>query len=141
MDKKPNEIHESLIPTKLTTIPYSTNFLKRHITKTYLRPAFLAVNNEYTSSYALICGIFRCSLQNGSVPKDWKQANVVPVYNKGNHQYPSPYRPISLTSIVSKLLEKIISSHVMKHLESYNMLMIYNMASANTGHVKPNWSL
>ena len=85
MDKKPNEIHENLIPTKLTTISHSTNFLKHNITQTYLRTAFLAVKNECTSSYTLICAIFCCSLQNSSVPKDWKQANVVPVYKKGNH--------------------------------------------------------
>ena len=70
----------------------------------------------------ILCAIFRCSLQNGTVPGDWKKANVVPIYKKGNRQHPSNYRPISLTSIVSKLFEKIISSHIVKHLESHNML-------------------
>ena len=56
------------------------------------------------------------------VPKDWKQANVVLVYKKRNHQHPSNYRPISLTSIASKLFEKIISSHIVKYLESHNTL-------------------
>ena len=46
MDKKPNEIHKNLIPTKLSTIQYSTNC--------YNWPVFLTVNTGYTSSYAFI---------------------------------------------------------------------------------------
>ena len=34
------------------------------------------------------CAIFCCSLQSGIVPKDWKQANVVPVYKKGTASIP-----------------------------------------------------
>ena len=54
MDKKLNEIHENLIPTKLTTILYSTNYYYTNTKIPYNWPAFLAVNNGCTSSYALI---------------------------------------------------------------------------------------
>ena len=48
----------------------------------------------------------------------WKQAKYGPCTQKGNCRHPSNYRLISLTSyIVSALFEKIISSHMMKHLE------------------------
>ena len=71
----------------------------------------------------------------------WKQAKYGPCTQKGNCQHPSNYRLISLTScIVSALFEKIISSQ--PHDEAFRTCyMIYNTASANTGHVKPDWSL
>ena len=43
--------------------------------------------------------IFQLSLDTGIVPNDWKIANVVPVYKKGDRAKPSNYRPISLTCI------------------------------------------
>ena len=52
MDKKLNKIHENLIPTKLTTIPYSTN--NYNIIKHKHLITGQPMNNGYTSSYALI---------------------------------------------------------------------------------------
>ena len=66
--------------------------------------------------------IFVSSLEHGIVPSDWKIAHVVPVFKKGDRSNPCNYRPISLTSIVSKVLEHILSSHIMKHLESNGIL-------------------
>ena len=45
-----------------------------------------------------------------------------PVYKKGDKHDPLNYRPISLTCICCKLLEHIISSNVMSHLENNNIL-------------------
>ena len=66
--------------------------------------------------------IFQRSLDTGVVPQDWKQANVVPVYKKGNKSDPSNYRPISLTCVCSKLLEHVLASNIMLHLETHNIL-------------------
>ena len=66
--------------------------------------------------------IFEKSLDTGEIPYDWRVANVAPIYKKGERSAPQNYRPISLTSTVSKVLEHIISSHLMKHLESNNLL-------------------
>ena len=62
--------------------------------------------------------IFEKSLATGKVFYDWRIANVTPVYKKGKHCVPQNYQPISLTSTCSKVLEHIISSHLMKHLEN-----------------------
>ena len=43
----------------------------------------------------------------GSLPKDWTSANVIPVYERGDHHIASNYIPINLTSII-KVIEKII---------------------------------
>src|SRR5262249_2977322 len=55
-----------------------------------------------------LCMIFSASLSSGMVPEDWRKANVSPIYKKGSRHDPCNYRPISLTSCVCKVLERII---------------------------------
>ena len=69
--------------------------------------------------------IYQSSLDQGTVPVDWKHAWVIPVYKKGDRGSPSNYRPISLTSISCKTLEHIIHSNFMDHLENLNILTDY----------------
>ena len=66
--------------------------------------------------------IFQASLHQCLIPMDWKSANVVPVFKKGERSIPSNYRPVSLTCICSKLLEHIIYSHIFLHLKKYDIL-------------------
>jgi len=60
--------------------------------------------------------IFRRSLEEGSVPMAWRDANVTPIFKKGSRLDPSNYRPVSLTSVVCKVLESIIRYRIMHHL-------------------------
>ena len=69
----------------------------------------------------VLCSIFQQSLDNGELPQDWKHALVTPIYKKNGRQNPGNYRPISLTSVSCKLLEHIISSHIMNHLNKYDL--------------------
>ena len=67
--------------------------------------------------------LFQASLDQGVVPPDWKEANVTPLYkNKGDKTMPENYRPISLTSLTCKLLEHVVHSNIMTHLDKYNVL-------------------
>lgn len=66
--------------------------------------------------------IFRKSYETGKVPNDWKQANVCPIFKKGEKYVASNYRPVSLTCIASKLMEHIITSNIMAHANSNNIL-------------------
>ena len=66
--------------------------------------------------------LFQASLDQGCLPSDWKKANIVPVFKKGNRARVENYRPISLTSVSSKLLEHIIHSMIMDHLERHSCL-------------------
>ena len=66
--------------------------------------------------------IFNKSLEQGLVPVDWKLANVTPIFKKGQNSEPGNYRPISLTSVVGKLIESIITDHVVQYLESNNLI-------------------
>ena len=53
----------------------------------------------------------------GALPKDWCSANFVPVFKQGDHRIATNYRPISLTSIVVKIMERIICKQLTATLE------------------------
>ena len=69
--------------------------------------------------------LFNMSLQSGSLPSDWRRANVTPVFKKGNKHSPGNYRPISLTSLVVKYLEHLIRARIVEFLEADNKLNQY----------------
>ena len=66
--------------------------------------------------------IFQKSIDTGELPDDWRRANISPIYKKGATTDPANYRPISLTSVCCKLLEHIIDSQLMKHLDKHDIL-------------------
>ena len=77
------------------------------------------------------------SLQTGQVPNDWKEANVAPIFKKGDKHNPCNYRPISLNCILSKCMERILVSNIMQHLYSniITFSMHFNTASGYIYHV------
>ena len=62
--------------------------------------------------------IFQASHSTGTVPEDWKQANITLVFKKGEHFKASNYRPVSLTCICSKLLEHVVVSQLRDHFDA-----------------------
>ena len=44
----------------------------------------------------------------GYIPSEWKLSNVVPIHKKDDKSSVENYRPISLTSLVMKVLERIL---------------------------------
>ena len=66
--------------------------------------------------------IFNTSYQTGIIPDQWKSAIVQPVFKKGSKYDAANYRPISLTCICCKMMEHVITSHIMKHAEKNNIL-------------------
>ena len=57
--------------------------------------------------------VFNMSLQEGIVSLEWKEANSIPLLKKGSRNKSVNYRPVSLTSVICKLLETIIRDHMM----------------------------
>ncbi|PKU37685.1 rna-directed dna polymerase from mobile element jockey- hypothetical protein [Limosa lapponica baueri] len=49
--------------------------------------------------------------------KDWRKANVIPVFKKDKKEDPGNYRLVSLTSIPGKMMERLILGVISKHLE------------------------
>ena len=65
---------------------------------------------------------FQRSLDTGRVPKDWSTAFVCPLFKKGDTSLASNYRPISLTCILCKVLEHIVTTNIVSHMDKYNLL-------------------
>jgi hypothetical protein len=69
-----------------------------------------------------LCHIFNLSLSTGEFPSKLKQSRIVPIFKAGNSESCDNYRPISLLSSLSKILEKIVQIKLVNHLESNNLL-------------------
>ena len=69
-------------------------------------------SNEISPILALI---FNETLARGDVPDEWRQANVSPVFKKGEKYDAANYRPVLLTCICCKTLEHILVSNINKH--------------------------
>lgn len=66
--------------------------------------------------------LFSKSLNESTVPQEWKRANVTPIFKKGSRNCMENYRPVSLTSQVCKLFETIIRDNLVHHLERNQLI-------------------
>ena len=60
--------------------------------------------------------IFSHSISASLIPTSFKEAAIIPVFKSGDKSLPSSYRPISLTSVLSKVIEKNIRKQVLTFL-------------------------
>ena len=60
--------------------------------------------------------VFNLSIEEGVVPLKWKEANIIPIFKKGLRNKSENYRPVSLTSVICKLLERLIKDHLVDFL-------------------------
>ena len=60
--------------------------------------------------------MFNLSLDEGIVPLEWKEANIIQLFKKGSRNKSENYRPVSLTSVICKLLERLINDHLVDFL-------------------------
>ena len=66
--------------------------------------------------------LFNISISQGRFPECWKTSSVVPIPKSANRSEATDYRPISLLSVVSKMLERHFHQYVTKHLNEYHPL-------------------
>ena len=70
--------------------------------------------------------LFNLSLAQGVFPSCWKIANVIPIFKKEIKNNASNYRPISLLSSLSKVLEKAVHYHLYTYLNDHSLLTVKN---------------
>ena len=66
--------------------------------------------------------LFQQSLDTGEIPKEWLLPSICPFFKKGDRALACNYRPVSLTCVPCKLLEQIVCSNIMAHLDGYKLL-------------------
>jgi hypothetical protein len=97
-------------------------------TSTHIRPwgsdeisARLLKETAHQEAPALTLMI-QASLNQGTVPEEWKAANITPLFKKGVRSAAVSYRPVSLTSVCSKILEHIVHSRLISHMDDHEPL-------------------
>ena len=63
--------------------------------------------------------LLKKSMENSQIPKIWKQGYVTAIFK--NEKKAENYRPISLTSVPGKLLERLIRDEIVKHMKVNNL--------------------
>ena len=87
------------------------------------RVTYSMLQNLPPSGKNILCNLFNQILKGGQIPHQWRIATVVPLPKENKDKLlPSSYRPISLLSCFSKLLEKIIARRMMWFLNEENLL-------------------
>ena len=69
--------------------------------------------------------MFNLSLQSTKMPELWKIGEISAIFKKGNRGSPMNYRPVSLTSIVCKLLESLVREEIISHMRSNKLFSPY----------------
>ena len=84
--------------------------------------------------------VFNLSLKEGVVPFEWKEANIIPLFKKGSRNKSENYRPVSLTSVICKLLERLIKDYMVDFLVKHKLLNSSQQRVVVDGEVS-NWKL
>ena len=66
--------------------------------------------------------IFLQSLKLGVIPDEWKVSKVVPIHKKGSRLSVENYRPVSLTVVACRILERIIRKHILVYLTTNTLV-------------------
>ena len=65
--------------------------------------------------------VFNLSIKEGVVRFEWKEANVIPLFKKGSRNKSHNSRPVSLTSVICILLERLIKDHMVEFLVRHKL--------------------
>ena len=82
----------------------------------------LVVKQTIDSTLEPLTHIFNLSLSSGIFPDEMKIAKVIPLFKSGDTTSFSNYRPVSILSIFSKILERIMYTRLLSFINNHNLL-------------------
>ncbi len=127
-----NNYLENLNLENIPFVPFSSNELVKRISKLKVNSASGSdsVQNlfikqapfEYVRKVVLV--LLNKAIEHG-IPSDWKKADITMIPKKNlKSKDPNDYRPISLTSCLGKLAERLVKSRLYKELEEKKLIAI-----------------
>ena len=84
--------------------------------------------NDIDALAPVLAYLFNLSISQGVFPTVHKTGRIVPLYKSKETNEIKNYRPICLLNAISKILEKVVSSRLVKHLEENNILSRHQYA-------------
>ena len=79
-----------------------------------------------------------------TLPDDWKSANITAIFKKGSKKDAGNYRPVSLTSIIVKIMESLIRDFIMESMQRNNPFSKYQFGflsgRSTTLQLLDNWT-
>ena len=66
--------------------------------------------------------LWQKSIDSGQIPSELLQQTIIPIFKKENKSLPSNYRPISLTSHLIKVFERVLRDKIIQHLETNSLI-------------------
>lgn len=105
IDFSPLIVEKHLKQLSVDTAPGPDQLISAKLLKNCATSLSLPLSNIMTSSFKA-----------GELPTEWLTATVTPLYKSGDKLDPANYRPVSLTSITCKVMEKIIVKELLAHM-------------------------
>ena len=69
-----------------------------------------------------LTSIFNKCMSEGSVPGDWKLANITPIFKSKSKSVAANNRPVALTSVVCKVMESLVRDAIVEHLAQHQLI-------------------
>ena len=121
VDWRPTQISDDLVTTEEIILKELESL---NITKSMgpdnLNPRVLHETRQQITP--ILTRILTESWQSGELPRDWKRANISAIHKKGSKNDPNNYRPIGLTAICSKIMERIIKRHIINFIDQNHII-------------------
>jgi hypothetical protein len=85
---------------------------------------FTLIKRCLSSMAQPLCHIVNASIRESRFPDEWRTSIVHPVFKgKGKDRLlPDSYRPVSILNAASKVLEKVVETQLVAHMEEWNLL-------------------
>ena len=109
------EITETMIRDQLEAIdPYKSNV------RDCIHPKILKEGKDGLIQPLKL--IYNLSLKEGKLPQTWKQGTITALHKGEDRHTAENYRPVTITSILCRMLERMLKAPIMKHIEDNNLL-------------------
>ena len=112
-------------PTEFSFVPADKDVIAKEIKNLDTKKAvpqddipvkILKLNNDIFSQY--LSQIFNESIEATNFPNELKYADITPVYKKSNRHEKENYRPVSIISVISKILERCLYDQIYKNIDN-----------------------